>query len=62
MNPPNPNKEAIERELFKSLGLVINTFVDLIGVVYEYFIKKFMIFVGRTKIKKKSEKNRLDRP
>ena len=62
MNPPNPNKKAIGRETPKSLGFVINNFVDHIGVVYEHFLKKVMIFVGRTKIKKKSEKNRLDKP
>ena len=41
---------------------MIITFVDLVGEVYKYFLKKFVIFVGRTKINKKLEKNRLDRP
>ena len=40
MNPPNPNKKAIGRESSKSLGFVINTFVDLIGVVYKHFLKE----------------------
>ena len=40
MNPPNLNKEAIGRETSKSLGFVINTFVELVGVVYEHFLKE----------------------
>ena len=40
MNPPNSNKKAIGRESSKSLEFVINTFVDLVGVVYEQFIKE----------------------
>ena len=40
MNPTNPNKEALGRETSKSLGFVINTFVDLVGMVYEHFLKE----------------------
>ena len=40
MNPPNPDKKAIERGSSKSLGFVINTFIDLVEIVYEHFLKK----------------------
>ena len=28
------------RKPSKSLGFVINTFIDLVGVIYEHFLKK----------------------
>ena len=38
--PTNPNKKTIGRESSKSLGFMINTFVDLVYMVYEYFLKE----------------------
>ena len=35
MNPSNPTEKPS-----KSLGFVINTFIDLEGVVYEHFVKE----------------------
>ena len=37
------------------LGFDDFTFVDLVGLVYKSFTKKDLIFVGRTKIRKKVE-------